>query len=306
MVIKKILKILMDFIILSLLILLICLIANELIYGRKDSTRFAKINESLTSKEITQEANNQPISKTERSNSNIPLILNTKSISDQIKRESIARSREKFESGSKREKIQALHLLMHISPGDASIIMQELLATLEKTPETLGYIRHLMAGLSEEVAYLQNADLRAIYKLNDPVAQKIAAIILEQRGDGSLTMEFIQSREAKLNSKDSNERYLALQEIGSVGFANANPYFTDALKDLDSNIKLQAIEHLKAHGNKSNISDIERLLHDANNDVVERARNAVLYLWKKDEIDDLPLNRRLMQPGFPASGLVPD
>jgi hypothetical protein len=277
-------------------------IVNNYFDGHQSSIKELHTNKQPAKKIYAEENNKKTISQ----DSDLPLVLSTKSISDQINKERISRARETYEAGSRREKIQALHLLMHISPADASAILQELLKTTEKTTESLGFIRHLMAGLSEEKAYLSDTDIRFIYSLNDPVAQKIAVIILDDRGDNSLNQVYVKSRESKLNSQDSNERLVALQEIGSVSFASANHYFVKALKDSDSTIKIQAIEHLMDYGNNTNIADIETLLQDSNPSVVERAKKAVQSLSNNQEYDELPLSRRLMQPGFPVNGLVPD
>ena len=220
--------------------------------------------------------------------------------------ERIARARETMRSGNMPQKIQALHLLTGIAPAEAAEILGELITQAKKDPSTAALVAHGIVGLSQSTDYLSNENLKTTFTLNDPNVQKISALILEDRGDGSLVKQYMETKSAGLGSKNPADRISALEEITSVGFFNAVPYVVKSLRDSDPQVKLGALELLSQFGTNTNITSIEPLLADGNSDVKQAAQQTMDALWGKSTNEQLSLQERLVQPGFPAQGLVPD
>ncbi len=220
--------------------------------------------------------------------------------------ERIARARETMRSGNMPQKIQALRLLAGIAPAEAAEILRELITQAKTDPSAVALVAHGMVGLSESKDYLLNENLKTIFTLNDPNTKKISALILEDRGDGSLVKQYIETKSAGLSSKNPAERMSALEDIASVGFYSAVPYVVSSLRDNDPQVKLNALELLSQFGTNTNIASVEPLLSDGNADVKQAAQLTKDALWEKNSNERLSLQERLVQPGFPAQGLVPD
>ena len=220
--------------------------------------------------------------------------------------ERITRARETMRSGNMPQKIQALRLLAGIAPAEATAILGELISQAKADPSATALVAHGMVGLSQSKEYLSNENLKTIFTLNDPNVQKISALILEDRGDSSLVKQYMETKSAGLGSKNPVDRISALEEIASVGFFSAVPYVVKGLRDSDPQVKLGALELLSQFGTNTNISSVEPLLADGNSDVKQAAQQTMDALWQKSTNEKLSLQERLVQPGFPAQGLVPD
>ncbi|MES2826285.1 MAG: HEAT repeat domain-containing protein [Pseudomonadota bacterium] len=220
--------------------------------------------------------------------------------------ERIARARETMRSGNMPQKIQALHLLTGIAPAEAAEILRALVIQAKTDPSAAALVSHGMVGLSQSKDYLLDENLKAIFTLSDPNAQKISALILEDRGDSSLVKQYIETKSAGLRSTNPAERMSALEDIASVGFFSAVPYVVNNLRDKDPQVKLNALELLSQFGTNANIASVEPLLSDGNADVKQAAQLTMDALWEKNTNERLSLQERLVQPGFPAQGLVPD
>jgi hypothetical protein len=220
--------------------------------------------------------------------------------------ERITKARDTMRNGTTPQKIQALHLLMSAAPAEAAEILGELMIQAKTDPAAAALVSHGMVGLSQSKEYLLNENLKMIFTLNDPNAQKIAALILEDRGDGSLVNQFIATKSADLRSKNPADKISALQDIASVGFSSAVPYVVSSLHDRDPQVKLNALELLSQFGTNTNIVSVEPLLNDGNTEVKQAAQQTMDMLWDKNANEPLSLQKRLMQPGFPPQGLVPD
>ncbi|MES2825061.1 MAG: HEAT repeat domain-containing protein [Pseudomonadota bacterium] len=220
--------------------------------------------------------------------------------------ERITKAREAMRNGNMPQKIQALHLLMSAAPAEAAEILRELMIQAKTDPSAAALVSHGMVGLSQSKDYLLNENLKTIFTLNDSNAKKISALILEDRGDSSLVKQFIEMKSSGLSSKNPADRMSALQDIASVGFFNSVPYVVNSLRDADSQVKLNALELLSQFGTNTNIASVEPLLNDGNTDVKQAAELTMDALWGKNTNERLSLQERLVQPGFPAQGLVPD
>ena len=220
--------------------------------------------------------------------------------------ERITRARETMRSGNMPQKIQALRLLAGIAPSEAAEILGELITQAKTDSSAAALVAHGMIGLSQSKDYLLNENLKTIFTLKDPNVQKISALILEDRGDGSLVKQYMETKSAGLGSKNPADRISALDEITSVGFFSAVPYVVESLRDSDPQVKLGALELLSEFGTNTNISSVEPLLADGNSDVKQAAQQTMDALWEKSTNERLSLQERLVQPGFPAQGLVPD
>ena len=220
--------------------------------------------------------------------------------------ERITKARETMRSGNMPQKIQALRLLAGIAPAEAAEVLGELITQAKTDPSATALVAHGMVGLSQSKDYLLNENLKTIFTLDDPNAQKISALILEDRGDSSLVKQYMETKSAGLSSKNPADRISALEEITSVGFFSALPYVVKSLRDSDPQVKLGALELLSQFGTNTNISSVEPLLVDGNSDVKQAAQQTMDALWEKSTNEQLSLQERLVQPGFPAQGLVPD
>jgi hypothetical protein len=220
--------------------------------------------------------------------------------------ERITRARETMRSGNMPQKIQALRLLAYIAPTEAAEILGELITEAKTNPSATALVAHGMVGLSQSKDYLSNENLKTIFTLNDPNAQKISALILEDRGDDSLVRQYMETKSAGLGSQNPADRINALEDITSAGFFSAVPYVVKSLSDSDPQVKLGALELLSQFGTNNNIVSVEPLLTDGNSDVKQAAQQTMDALWEKNTNERLSLQERLVQPGFPAQGLVPD
>jgi hypothetical protein len=220
--------------------------------------------------------------------------------------ERIARARETMRSGNMPQKIQAFHLLMHALPAEATEILRALVLQAKTDKSAAALVAHGMVGLAQAKEHLRNEDLKTMFNIDDANTQKIAALILEDRGDGSLVKQYMETKSAGLNSKNPADRISALEDIASVGFSSAVPYVVDKLRDNDPQVKLNALEILSQFGTNTNIASVEPLLADGNTDVKQAAQQTMDRLWDKNASEQLSLQERLVQPGFPVQGLVPD
>lgn len=236
----------------------------------------------------------------------LPLVWSASYITAHEHTESIERARELMRSGSQSQKIRAFHLLMEMSPSEAATMLHSFIVAAKTDAEAAELVAHGLVGFAQSSEYLSDGDLKNSFALNNNTAQKISALILEERGDGSLVKQYMETKAAELKDKNPIARSQALKEIASVGFSSAIPYVIKSLNDADVGVKLDALELLSQYATNSNIADIQPLVNHSNKEVSRYAQEIINSLWNKNAGEVISLAERLVQPGFPVSGMALD
>lgn len=257
--------------------------------------------ESRTQDSDSVAANNE-LDKTD----SLPLVWSASYIEAHEHAESVERARELMHSGSQSQKIRAFHLLMEMSPPEAAVMLSSFIVAAKTDDDAAELVAHGLVGFSQSAEYLSEADLKNSFALNNITAQKISALILEERGDGSLVKQYMDTKALALKDKNPTTRSQALKEIASVGFSSAIPYALKSLNDADVSVKLEALELLSQYATNSNIGDIQPLVNNPNKEVSRYAQETINSLWNKNTNDVLSLAERLVQPGFPVGGMALD
>lgn len=249
---------------------------------------------------------NTTSNRQEAAKDSLPLIYTSEYANSKNNAELVERARELLETGNKSQKIRAFHILVDMSPSEASMILHSLIPKVGSDEDSADLVAHGLVTFAQSTEYLASSDIRDSFAIKDKYIQKISAMIMEERGDASLVKHYIDSSASGLQDNNPTIRSEALKEIASVGFEKVVPYALDNLNDPDTTVRMGALELLSQYATSNDIGRIESLLNDSNKEISRYAQEIINNLWNKSANEILPLSDRLMQPGFPVGRLGHD
>ena len=250
--------------------------------------------------------NTAPANRQEEVNDSLPLFYTAEYINSKNNAELVERARELMKTGDKSQKIRAFHILVDMSPSEASMLLRSLIPNAGSDEDATDLVAHGLVTFAQSSEYLTSSDIRDSFAIKDKNIQKISAMIMEERGDAALVKQYIDSTASSLKDNNPAVRSEALKEIASIGFEKVVPYALDNLNDSDVSVRLDALGLLSQYATRNDIGRIEFLLNDANKDVSSNAQQIINNLWNKSTNETLSLEEKLMQPGFPVGRLSQD
>lgn len=250
--------------------------------------------------------NTTPSNRQEEVNDSLPLFYTAEYINSKNNAELVERARELMKTGDKSQKIRAFHILVDMSPSEASMLLRSLIANAGSDEDSADLVAHGLVTFAQSTEYLTSADIRNSFAIKDKNIQKISAMIMEERGDAALVKQYIDSSASGLKDQNPAVRSETLKEIASIGFEKVVPYALDNLNDSDVSVRLDALGLLSQYATRNDIGRIEFLLNDANKDVSSNAQEIINNLWNKSTNETISLEEKLMQPGFPVGRLSQD
>lgn len=251
-------------------------------------------------------SNATPTNRQEAAKDSLPLIYTSEYANSKNNAELVERARELMGTGNKSQKIRAFHILVEMSPSEASMILRSLIPSVGSDEDSADLVAHGLVTFAQSTEYLTSSDIRDSFAIKDKNIQKISAMIMEERGDASLVKQYIDSSASGLKDNNPTVRSEALKEIASVGFEKVVPYALDNLNDPDTTVRMGALELLSQYATSNDIGRMESLLNDSNKDISRYAQEIINNLWNKSANEILPLSERLVQPGFPVGRLGQD
>ena len=250
--------------------------------------------------------NAAPANRQEEVSDSLPLFYTAEYINSKNNAELVERARELMKTGDKSQKIRAFHILVDMSPSEASMLLRSLIPSAGSDEDSADLVAHGLVTFAQSSEYLTSSDIRDSFAIKDKNIQKISAMIMEERGDAALVKQYIDSSASNLKDNNPAVRSEALKEIASIGFEKVVPYALDNLNDSDVNVRLDALGLLSQYATRNDIGRIEFLLNDANKDISSNAQEIINNLWNKSANETLSLEEKLMQPGFPVGRLSQD
>lgn len=196
---------------------------------------------------------------------------------------------EKFDSSDKYARIEAMQLLVHISPPDAVSAIYSGLEKLNEDPSLEGVIAMGILSLANASEYLTDEDLENIYinYQNENINGR-AARVLAFRGDESFLKEHVN----KFDWQEalSEERAIEnLKLLGSLESKSALPKVKQYLDVEDEDIQVEALLAFYLSADVNDLNTVIPYLYDASERVRQQAEAVVAAIEVRGESSPIAL-----------------
>ena len=161
--------------------------------------------------------------------------------------------------------IQVLKDLGTLSANDPRSFAEkanELLSN-EATKEKIAVVSKGVFDMASDRENLPDYALQSMYNSQtDPDLKRVIAQVLSSRGNNALIDNQITEAQTRLQSKTPTERQHALTNLAKTHSSMAADAIAPLLYDPEIDVKLDALLALRATGNQTHVSLVEKLLND--------------------------------------------
>ncbi len=149
----------------------------------------------------------------------------------------------------------------------------------ESTSEKIAIVSRGVFDMASDRENLPDYALQTMYhNQTDPELKRVIAQVLSNRGNNTLIDNQIAEAQTRLKSDSPSERQQALTHLAKTHSSTAVNAIAPLLHDSEIDVKLDALLAMRATGNQSHVSMVEKLLNDPDPAVSSLANDVVSHL----------------------------